>query len=250
MKIHSLFILNKTGVCIYARNFTDDFEGIEPNLITPFFSAIFSFSENVISQKTPEVLEMGGFRFVFQVKEKFIYTILSDSSVSLLFVKSRLKTITKAFENFLEVNEIEDHEIVQSSSFDDKINGIITGEEEITNSKVLYKKIINMIKNLVYENEILGAALFAINGKVIYTSLPQDILLSSIKELEIRFMVANEFEETFYSLENGQKVFSKRVNIPWKLEPLLIVVLFDAGVPTGMAEVNLDKIVKNIENII
>jgi len=250
MKIHSLFILNKNGACIYARNFTEDFKSIEPNLITPFFSAIFSFSENVISQKTPEVLEMGGFRFVFQIKKEFIYTILSDSSVSLLFVQSRLKTITKVFEHFLKKNEIEDHEIVQSNEFDEKIEGIITGEEEITNSKVLYKKIINLIKSLVYENEILGAALFAINGKVIYTSLPQDILLSSIKELEIRFMVANEFDETFYSLENEQKVFSKRIKIPWKLEPLLIVVLFDAGVPTGMAEVNLEKIVKNVENII
>lgn len=250
MKIHSLFILNKTGACIYSRNFTEDFRNIEPNLITPFFSAIFSFSENVISQKTPEVLEMGGFRFVFQIKEEFIYTILSDSSVSLLFIKSRLKTITKEFENFLEQNEIEDYEIVQNEEFDEKIDGIITGDEIITNSKVLYKKIIDLIKKLVYENEILGAALFAINGKVIYTSLPQNILLSSIKELEIRFMVANEFDETFYSLENDQRVFSKRIRIPWKLEPLIIVVLFDSGVPTGMAEVNLDKIVKNIENII
>lgn len=250
MKIHSLFILSRTGQCVYSRNFSEDFKNIEPNLITPFFSAIFSFSENVISQKTPEVLEMGGFRFVFQIKEEFIYTILSDSSMSLLFVKSRLKTIAKVFEDFLKKNKIEDDEIIQNSKFDDRIDGIITGEEEITNSKVLYKKIVDLIKNLVFENEILGAALFAINGKVIYTSLPQDILLSSIKELEIRFMVANEFEETFYSLENEQRVFSKRVRIPWKLEPLLIVVLFDAGVPTGMAEVNLDKIVKNIENII
>ena len=250
MKIHSLFILNKTGACIYSRNFTEDFRSIEPNLITPFFSAIFSFSENVISQKTPEILEMGGFQLVFQIKEEFIYTILSDSSVSLLFIKSRLKTITKEFENFLEQNEIEDYEIVQNEEFDEKIDGIITGDEIITNSKVLYKKIIDLIKKLVYENEILGAALFAINGKVIYTSLPQNILLSSIKELEIRFMVANEFDETFYSLENDQRVFSKRIRIPWKLEPLIIVVLFDSGVPTGMAEVNLDKIVKNIENII
>jgi hypothetical protein len=250
MKIHSLFILNKTGACIYSRNFTEDFNSIEPNLITPFFSAIFSFSENVISQKTPEVLEMGGFRFVFQINKEFIYTILSDSSISLLFIKSRLKNITKEFESFLEQNEIEDYEIVQNKDFDDNIDGIITGDDIITNSKVLYKKIIDLIKKLVYENEILGAALFAINGKVIYTSLPQDILLSSIKELEIRYMVANEFDKTFYSLENDQRVFSKHIRIPWKLEPLLIVVLFDSGVPTGMAEVNLDKIVKNIENII
>jgi hypothetical protein len=250
MKIHSLFILNKTGVCIYSRNFTEDFKSIEPNLITPFFSAIFSFSENVISQKTPEILEMGGFRFVFQIKEKFIYTILADSSASLLFIKSRLESITKVFESFIEENEIEDHEIIQSEDFDETINGIITGDKELTTSKVLYRKIIDLIKKLVYENEILGAALFAINGKIIYTSLPQEILLSSLKELEIRYMVANEFDMTFYSLENEQKVFSKKIRIPWKLEPLLIVVLFDTGIPTGMAEVNLDKIVKSIENII
>ena len=78
MKIHSLFILKKTGVCIYNRNFTNDFENIEVNLITPFFSAIFSFSENVISKKTPEILEMSELRFFFTVREDFIFIILSD----------------------------------------------------------------------------------------------------------------------------------------------------------------------------
>jgi hypothetical protein len=84
MKIHSLFILKKTGICLYYRNFTKDFDTIQVNLITPFFSAIFSFSENVISKKTPEILEMSEFRFVFKVQEEFIFTILSDSSASLI----------------------------------------------------------------------------------------------------------------------------------------------------------------------
>ena len=55
---------------------------------------------------------------------------------------------------------------------------------------------------------------------------------------------------TFYSLGNDQKVFSRIINIPWKLEPLLIVVLYESSVPLGMAEVNLDKITKAIQNII
>ena len=107
-----------------------------------------------------------------------------------------------------------------------------------------------MIKNLVFENEILGAALFSINGNVIYSSLPQEILLSSLKELEIRYTIANEFNTTFYSLENNQKIFSQVIKIPWKLDPLIMVILFDSTVPTGMAEVNLDKISKTIQNII
>jgi len=89
-----------------------------------------------------------------------------------------------------------------------------------------------------------------INGKVIYSSLPHDILLLSLKELEIRYTVSRDFSTTFYSLENEQKVFSKIIKIPWKLDPLLFVVLFDSTVPFGMAEINLDKFSKTIENII
>ncbi|MFX1235831.1 MAG: hypothetical protein ACFFBY_14965 [Promethearchaeota archaeon] len=250
MKIHSLFILTKSGACIYSRNFTGDFENIEPNLITPFFSAIFSFSQSVISKKTPEVLEMGGFRFVFKTEIEHIFAILADSSASLLFINSRLNGIARVFDTFLAENDIEEYEQIDNPDFDSKIDLMITGEEEITASQALYRKIVEMIKTLIFENEILGAALFAINGKVIYSSLPQEILLSSLKELEIRYMVASDFNTTFYSLDNNQKIFSKIVKIPWKLDPLLIVVLFESSVPLGMAEVNLNKISKTIENII
>ncbi|GAJ23714.1 unnamed protein product, partial [marine sediment metagenome] len=36
MNIHSLFILKNTGICIYSKNITSDFDNIDPNLITPF----------------------------------------------------------------------------------------------------------------------------------------------------------------------------------------------------------------------
>ena len=250
MKIHSLFILNKAGACLYSRNITNNFENIEPNLITPFFSAIFSFSESVISKETPEILEMGGFRFAFKVEGDFIFAILADSSASLLFIESRLISIVREFKEFLANNEVEAYQIIENPEFDAKIESIITGEEELESSQPLYKKIIDLFNKLVFENEILGAALFSINGKVIFSSLPYEILLSSLKELEIRHIVANEYALTFYSLENDEKVFSRIINIPWKLDPLLIVVLFGSSVPLGMAEVNLAKITKVIQNII
>lgn len=250
MKLHSLFILNKAGACLYSRNITSDFESIEPNLITPFFSAIFSFSESVISKQTPEILEMGGFRIAFKVEGDFIYAILADSSASLLFIESRLSTIVHEFKKFLEKNKVESYEVIVNSEFDEKIDSIITGEEELESSQPLYKKIIDFFNRLIFENEILGAALFSINGKVIFSSLPNDILLSSLKELEIRHIVANEYAMTFYSRENDEKVFSRIIKIPWKLDPLLIVVLYESSVPLGMAEVNLEKITKTIQNII
>ena len=108
----------------------------------------------------------------------------------------------------------------------------------------------DLITEQVLEDEILGAAVLTINGKVIFSSLPNDILVSSVRELEIRYKVRDEFDTTFYSLDNGQKVFSKMIKIPWKLEPILIIVLFHSSVPLGMADINLDKMAKIIENII
>lgn len=252
MKIHSLFILKKTGVCIYNRNFTNDFENIEVNLITPFFSAIFSFSENVISKKTPEILEMSELRFVFTVREDFIFSILSDSSASLIFVNSRLSRIAdEFFELFPDTSKVKDYQQIEEPKYDELVDSIITGEEEIYMSKTFYKKVIDVFKELVHENEIIGAALLSTKGNVIYTSLPNEILVNSLKELEIRFMVgAVVLPEMYSRLENGQKLVSKIIDIPWKLDPLLIVVLYESTVPLGMAEVNLDRIANKIINII
>ncbi|MHA1473255.1 MAG: hypothetical protein ACTSQW_09180 [Promethearchaeota archaeon] len=218
--------MTKTGACLYSRNITEDFENIEPNLITPFFSAIFSFSENVISKKTPEILEMEGIRIAFKVEGAHIYAILADTSASALYINSRLVSIIQAFKEFLEDNVVEDYEVIHNNEFDDKIDSIIKGEDELSSSKPLYKKIIDLIKRLTLENEILGAALFTINGQVIYSSLPHDILLSSLKELEIRHIVANEYTLTFFSLENNQKVFSSKIDIPWKLDQFYMSLQF------------------------
>jgi hypothetical protein len=250
MLIHSLFILKKTGACVYSKNFTENFLNIEPNLITPFFSAIFSFSENVISKKTPEILEMEDFRVNFYVDGDYIYALLADSSASLVYVKSRLKNIASEFRQFIQNNEVDEYELIIDNNFDIRIKSIIKGDDEISSSQALYRKVIEYMKNLVFGDEILGAAIFSVNGKVIYSSLPQNVLLSSLRELEIRFKVKSEFQTTFYSLDNQQKVFSKLIDIPWKLDPILIVVLYDSQVPLGMAEVNLEKIGRTISNII
>ncbi len=252
MKIHSLFILKKTGICIYNRNFTKDFENLEVNLITPFFSAIFSFSENVILKKTPEILEMGELRFVFKIQEDLIFTILSDSSASLIFVNSRLSRIIDEFlDLFPDLSQIKDYLQVEEPKFDELVDLIITGEEEIYLSKVFFQKVIDVFKELMYEDEIIGAALLSTKGNVIYTSLPHEILVNSLKELEIRYRVgALTLPEMYSRLENGQKIVSRIIDIPWKLDPLLIVVLYESTVPLGMAEVNLNKIATKIINII
>lgn len=252
MKIHSLFILKKTGVCIYSRNFTDNFENLEVNLITPFFSAIFSFSENVISKKTPEILEMRELRFVFKVQQDLIFSLLSDSTASLLFVSTRLERIADVFmEEYPDITKIKDYEGIENIKFDKMVDSIIRGEDEIYMSQSFYKKVIDVFEKLMHENELLGAALLTTKGNTIYNSLPNEIFVNALKELEIRYMIgALDLPEMYYGLKNGQKVFSKVIDIPWKLEPLLVVVLYDTTMPLGMCDINLKKLANKIINII
>jgi len=252
MKIHSLFILKRTGVCIFHKNFTKDFDNIEVNLITPFFSAIFSFSENVISRKTPEILEMGELRFVFKVSKDLIFSILSDSTASLLFVTTRLERIADVFlDEYPDTTKIKDYQEIENPKFDKMVDSIVAGEDDIYMSQTFYKKVIDVFEGLMLENEIVGAALLTTQGNTVYTTLPPEILVNSLKELEIRYMIgALNLPEMYYGLDNGQKVFSRIVDIPWKLDPLLVVVLYDRTVPLGMAELNLTRLANRITNII
>lgn len=252
MKIHSLFILKKTGICIFHKNFTKDFDNIEVNLITPFFSAIFSFSENVISRKTPEVLEMRELRFVFKVQNDLIFSLLSDSTASILFVSTRLEKIAEVFiAEYPDISKIKDYQQIENQKLDELIDSIIKGEDEIHMSKTFYQKAINLFEELLYNDEVVGVALLTTKGNVIYTSLPHEILVKSLKELEIRYMVDDlYFPEMYYGLENGQKVFSKIIDIPWKLDPLLFVALYDNNVQLGLAEINLRKVANKLTNII
>jgi hypothetical protein len=252
MNIHSLFILKKTGVCIYSRNFTDDFKNLEVNLITPFFSAIFSFSENVISRKTPEILEMRELRFVFKVQQDLIFSLLSDSTASLLFVSTRLERIADVFlSEYPDTTKIKDYQGIENPKFDMMVDSIIRGEDEIYMSQTFYQKVIDVFEELMYDNELLGAALLTTMGNTIYTSLPNEILVNALKELEIRYMIgALDLPEMYYGLKTGQKVFSKVIDIPWKLDPLLVVVLYDSTMPLGMCDMNLQKLANKITNII
>jgi len=252
MKIHSLFILKTSGVCLYSRNFTNELEKLQANLITPFFSALFSFAENVISRKIEE-LELADLRFSFKVfRKEFIFVLLADSSVSLLFLKSRIKRITKVFMKlYNELGIMKDYKEIENQEFDDLIDSIITGEEDIFQSHGLYLKVIEYFRELIFQNEIVGAALLSTKGNIIYSSLPSDILLSSLRELEIRFMSgAMQLPQLFYSLENGQKVVSGMIYDEVNDVTFLAVLLFEVSVPMGLAEVFLDKATKNIRNLL
>ncbi len=247
MDIHALFILKETGECIYSRIFTQKFEKLEVNIISPFFSAFFTFSKEILSEHL-DMLEMGNYRFFFKKEKKYIFSLLADTTMSNLYLKSSLDKITEIFLYGMENQRWSVDELIDDTAFDTVIDEIIYGGSNIAKELVLYKKIEDYFKAKMKKNGIIGAALLSSRGEIFYTSLPKEILVSSLKEFEIKFISGiTALPELFYSLENGRKVFSKQMTQTKGNINFLIVLLFESSVPLGMAELSLNRITKELE---
>ncbi len=59
-KIHNLFIFNKSGICIYGLNLTNLYPIEQEQLISSYFTALMSFTKELIGDKIKTV-EMGGY---------------------------------------------------------------------------------------------------------------------------------------------------------------------------------------------
>ena len=109
-------------------------------------------------------------------------------------------------------------------------------------------KIIELLRNFVDSNNVLGTAFFTIEGQIIYSSLSLKTLYHTIREFETR----NEkhllmIKKIFLFLENNQKIFSQFIKISGF--SLIITLLFSKTVQLGMGDFYLKDLIKKIERL-
>lgn len=248
-QIHVLYILKQSGECIYSRIFSNQFKNIKIGLITPFFSAFFTFSDKVLSEKV-DLLEMGDYKLLFRKKGDYIFSLQADNKMSNLFLNSRLDKIIDIFFFSFEEKGWDSDEVIQDVKFDSVIDEIVYGGGNLLKRIDIYRRIENFFENAIRSNDIMGGALLSNTGQVIHSSLPEEILISSIKEMEIRTMSGfSRVPESFFSLENGQKVFSKEIKHEGGNNSIyfVVILLFSKSISLGMAEVILNKISKRLK---
>lgn len=255
MKIHSLFIIKESGICTYTRRFTDQAINYDIDLITPFLSAIFTFSDSLLSKEI-EVLEMSGLKFNFKKENGYIFTLLSDSNENNRFISSCFLKIITAFLNFCKSCEmVSEYEVIKNQDLDEAIDYIINGEEEFRkfSRHGLFSKLSEQFHDLIHKHEIRGAAILSTKGHVLYTSLSEDILTRSMKELDINFTLSNlgdvfDLPEILYTLDNGQKVCERLIRLEeFELE-FLVIIQFASSNNLGMVDWSTELITTAIQN--
>ena len=120
-------------------------------------------------------------------------------------------------------------------------------KEDLNNltSLPLFQDIINLLRSAVDDKEILGSALFTVEGTVLYTSISQDNLLNTIKEFEVRDeKKLYSISKMFLELRNHQKVCAEYIKINQR--EFILVLIFSRIVNFGIGNLRLKNITKDI----
>ena len=110
------------------------------------------------------------------------------------------------------------------------------------------QEIIKVLRNCVDDKEILGSALFSIEGAIIYSSLSTDNLFNTIREFEVRKEEKLvEIRRIYLVLENEQMVCSRFLEI--HENKYILTIIFSRKVKLGMGNLILRQIEKEVVDL-
>lgn len=113
----------------------------------------------------------------------------------------------------------------------------------------LFQEIINILRGCVDDREILGSAILAFKGKVLYSSIPHRILFNMIREFEVRSeKKLNSIINMFLEFKNHQKVCLEYIEIH-NIE-FIFILIFSASVNFAIGNMYLRDISKKIKELI
>ncbi len=145
-----------------------------------------------------------------------------------------------------------DFELSRMEIYDGGFDSIISeleneqkAEEVIVDlsSSPIFQDIIKLLRNYVDGKDILGSALFTVDGRVLYSSLSIETLYNTIKEFEVRNNTNLIMVKKYYLvLENQQKIFSQFIQIA--NTSLIITLIFSGMVRLGMGDLHLKELIK------
>jgi hypothetical protein len=112
----------------------------------------------------------------------------------------------------------------------------------------IFQEIIKLLRNSIDDRDIIGNAIFSLEGKLLYASIPPDILFNVIKEFEIRRgKNLKNLMRMFLELKNNQKICSEYIEIQGI--NFLLVLIFSKKVNFGMGSMLLREIGKSLQSL-
>ncbi|MHA1378241.1 MAG: hypothetical protein ACTSRG_07650 [Candidatus Helarchaeota archaeon] len=94
--IHNVWILNRHGICLLDRNYSNI--EVDKNLFGGFVTAIESFSERLTNRPVDSIV-MGDLKILYVMSEKIVVAIAVDAEDDEKEIRRKVKDLQSAFVN-------------------------------------------------------------------------------------------------------------------------------------------------------
>ncbi|HEC39902.1 hypothetical protein LCGC14_0596820 [marine sediment metagenome] len=194
-----------TGELIFYKTYEDIFN---VKLTSSFLSAIFSFVKQTLKTEELSEIEVGLFRFIFEIekieKDEILFALFSDRTDNLVELRNQLREIKNQFIKKFDLNLLTDNfdgEISQFLDFEDNIDNIMETANQLVSEDVK-KDLLTIFNELhTFSSFVVASALLTQTGRVIVSNLQPNIISEIIKLLEGRFLSGNYRVNELISLE-------------------------------------------------
>ena len=123
-----------------------------------------------------------------------------------------------------------------------------TSDTEDFTSQPIFHQIIQLLRDCIDDKEILGSGIFSIEGKVLYSSLPQTTLFNTIREFEVRSeQHLISIKKMYLELDNSEKFISNIIS--FNGIKFNLVLMFAFRVKFGLGNLHMRDLLKKIEKI-
>ncbi|MHA2430261.1 MAG: hypothetical protein ACXACC_04410 [Promethearchaeota archaeon] len=204
--IKNIFIMKSSGELIFYKTYEDIFN---IKLTSSFLSAIFSFVKQTLRTKELSEIEVGPFRFIFEIEKanssELMFALFSDRTDNLVELRNQLKEIKSQFLDKFDLNlltENFDGEVSKYLEFEDNIHEIMERSKKLV-SKEIQKDLIEVFQELhTFSSFVISSALLTQTGRIIVSYLDTNVLSEIIRLLESRFIIGNSRIHELISLED------------------------------------------------
>ena len=194
-----------TGELIFYKTYEDIFN---VKLTSSFLSAIFSFVKQTLKTEELSEIEVGLFRFIFEIEkikqDEILFALFSDRTDNLVELRNQLREIKNQFIKKFDLNLLTDNfdgEISQFQDFEDNIDNIMETANQLVSEDVK-KDLLTIFNELhTFSSFVVASALLTQTGRVIVSNLEPNIISEIIKLLEGRFLSGNYRVNELISLE-------------------------------------------------
>jgi hypothetical protein len=194
-----------TGELIFYKAYEDVFN---VKLTSSFLSAIFSFVKQTLKTEELSEIEVGLFRFIFEIEkikqDELLFALFSDRTDNLVELRNQLREIKTQFLSKFDLNLLTDNyngEVSKFLDFEKNIDNIMENGNQLVSDDIK-NDLLNIFNELhTFSSFVVSSALLTQTGRVIVSNLEQDILQEIVRLLEGRFLSGNYRVNELISLE-------------------------------------------------